>query len=304
MQEATRASAALSLGTRLPMGTGVTQMPVPKSFPAAKFVNAAPVGTGGRKAYTDVRMDSEVVTAEDVAAVIAIPDAMVDDSTINLWNYCRPLLAQAIAIAIDDAAFFGVGRPPTWPVGGIMNAANSGAVIAPTLDAVETINLAMGAVEARGLDVTGHAADTSVRSVLRGVRDGNGAMLLGTTQADGYERPSIYGLTAAYSQFGDPSTADFITGAWKYLVMGVRQDIRFDINKAGVIVDNAGVVQVSGWQDNVTPMKVWARIGCAIIRPVTPRVPAGAIPFAKTKLVGATYPDPADSGSTRTTAKK
>jgi hypothetical protein len=44
-------------------------------------------------------------------------------------------------------------------------------------------------------------------------------------------------------------------------------------------------------------MKVWARFGCVVIRPVTPRAPAGAVPFAKTKLIGATYPDPADEGS-------
>ena len=35
-------------------------------------------------------------------------------------------------------------------------------------------------------------------------------------------------------------------------------------------------------------MKVWARFACALIHPPTPRVPAGAKPFAKADLVPTT----------------
>jgi HK97 family phage major capsid protein len=305
IQEATRQSAALSLGRRVPMGTKINNLPVPSVLPKASFVTAPT----GRKPYTEVGLRPETLTAEEVAAVIAIPDAMIEDSTLNLWGYARPLLSQAIAIAVDEAAFHGVGAPNTWPTGGIWAAANSGAVIPPTLDPVETINTAMGAVESRGLNVSGHAADTGVRFTLRGVRDANGSLLLGTTQVDGYERPSIYGLPATYTQFatGAPglNVADFVTGAWDNLVMGVRTDIRFLIDPSGVITnDNGSTVLVSGFQDNVTPMKVWARFGCVIIKPVTPRTPTGAIPFAKTKLIGAVYPGPVEGETAGSRSKK
>jgi hypothetical protein len=39
--------------------------------------------TNGRKPYTDLSMDLETITADEVAAVIGIPDAMVDDSSIT-----------------------------------------------------------------------------------------------------------------------------------------------------------------------------------------------------------------------------
>jgi HK97 family phage major capsid protein len=298
IQEAIRQSAALSLGTRVPMGTKINNLPVPSVLPTASFVTAAT----GRKPYTEVGLKPETLTAEEIAAVIAIPDAMIEDATLNLWAFARPLLSQAIAIAVDNAVFHGIGTPATWPAGGLWNNVNSGAPIAPVLDAVETINQAMGAVEARGLVVNGHAADTGVRSILRGVRASTGELLLGETQVDGYSRPSIYGLPAAYTQFATGAqglnVADFLTGAFQYLVMGVRSDVRFLIDPSGVIASTDGQqVLVSGFQDNVTPMKVWARFGCVVIRPVTPRAPAGAVPFAKTKLIGATYPDPADEGS-------
>ena len=53
------------------------------------------------------------------------------------------------------------------------------------------------------------------------------------------------------------------------------------MDPSAVIADSTGKVIISGWQDNVTPLKVWARFAFTIVKPVTVRVPAGANPFAK-----------------------
>jgi HK97 family phage major capsid protein len=281
IQEAIQQSAALTLGTRVPMGTKITQMPVPKTLPKAAFVS-----TGGRKPYTNLDLQPVTLTAEEIAAVTAIPDAMLEDSSINLWAWVRPRLAEAIAVALDDAVFFGVGAPATWPAGGIANPLYSTAV-PPGDDAVDTVNLAMSAVESQGLNVTGHAADLTVKGALRGVRDANGALLMGTAQVGSKQMDTIYGVPAMYTSFSD-ITSDFFTGAWGNLIIGVRSDIRYDMNPAGVIADDAGKVVISGWQDNTTPLKVWARFACVILNPVTVRVPTGAKPFALTDVVGGT----------------
>jgi len=281
LQEAVRASAALTLGTRLPMGSKTTQMPVPKTFPTASWVTSAT----GRKPYTDIGLQPATLTAEEVAAVIGIPDAMVEDNSINLWAYCRPLLAQAIARALDDAVIFGITPPASFPTTGVLGravAVNAG------VDAVDTINKTMGNVEGRYLDVTGHCTSLVSRSLLRGVRaTGSGEPLLGVQQFGDYAQPTLYGLPISYIPWHystGAAPATYIAGNWKYLVIGVRQDIRYEINPAGVIADAAGVVVVSGFQDNVTPMKVWARFGCVIVNPVTPDQPGGAVAFAKSAL--------------------
>jgi HK97 family phage major capsid protein len=224
---------------------------------------------------------------------------MVEDSSINLWNYARPLLAQAIAQAVDDAILFGVDAPATFPAGGVAAAA----IAAPAGgDVLATINNAMSAVEAGGLPVTGHAADISVRGALRGVRDEQGAFLMGWAEQDRYTIPTLYGLPIAYNQFTQ-LTPNFFTGDWNYLFIGVRSDIRYDINPAGVIADDTGKVIVSGWQDNTTPMKVWARFACALVKPVTPRAPTGANPFAKTTVQAASGAGaPPDGGAEPTSA--
>lgn len=303
MQEAMRASAALQLCQRVPMGTGVSQMPVPKTLPVAAWVTAS---GSGRKPYTDIGLKPATLTAEEVAATIAIPDKMIEDTTINLWNYARPLLAQAIAVALDGAVIYGVGAPASFPVGGVMARAQ---VVNAGTDAVDTINKAMAAVEGQGLNPTGHAADLPVRSAVRGLRATTGELILGTTSVLDYTVPTIYGLPIAYTPFQGKTginPANFVTGDWNWAVLGIRSDIRYLIDPSAVIADASGVVQVSGFQDNVTPMKVWARFGFTLIDPVTVTVPAGAKAFAKsvTNATVGTVPTMAEGDDTKASAKK
>lgn len=297
IEEATQQSAALQLGQRLPMGTAITDLPVPQTLPTATFVSAP----GGKKPWTDVMLTTQVVKAEEVAAVTAIPDAYLEDSTIPLWNWVRPRLAEAIAIAIDNAVFFGLGAPTSYPTGGILSNTYS-STVTEGLDAVDGVNAAMGQVEARGIAVTGHAADLLAKALFRGVRDANGALLLGEGQVDGQARPTLYGVPISYSPWGQVTTADFVTGGFGNLIMGVRSDIRYNLDPSGVITGPTGNVLVSGFESNTTPLKVWARIGCTIVRPVTPRAPTGAQPFAKVRL--ATLAPPESNGLAAASASK
>jgi len=282
IEEAVQQSAVLQLAQQLPMGTSINELPVPKTLPKAAWVS-----TGGRKAYTDLGLETQTVTAEEVAAVTAIPDAYLEDSSINLWGWVRPRLAEAIAAALDEAVLFGINAPATFPVGGVTSDTYSTAVTAgvgpPAEDAVSVVNRAMATVEGQGLNVTGHAADLTVKGVLRGARDTNGAFLMGTAQVADRQVNTLYGVPIAYNSFA-LTNPDYFTGAWGALVIGVRQDIRYNMDPSAVIADDTGAVVISGWQDNVTPLKVWARFGCAIIKPVTVRVPGGAKPFARANL--------------------
>ena len=285
IEEAVRASAVLTLGNRIPMGSNVQSMPVPATLPVAQFVTAP----GGRKSFTDLSLHGQTVTAEEIAAVVAIPDVYLEDNTINLWDWVRPRVAEAIGVALDNAVMFGVGSPASYPPGGIVAAAYSTNIGTggTDSDAADLVNLAMSAVEVQGVNVTGHAADLVVKGALRGVRDKNGALLMGTQQVTDDVIQTIYGVPAAYVSFTQP-IPDLITGGWNNLIIGVRSDIRYEINPAGVIADGTGKVIISGFTDNVTPMKVWGRFGCTIIKPVTVRTPTGAKPFATAVIAAPT----------------
>src|SRR5580704_11175297 len=157
IQEAIQQSIVLQLGNILPMGTAITDLPVPKTLPTASFTGAP----GSKKPWTDVMLEPKTVHAEEVAAITAIPDAYLEDSTINLWGWVRPRLAEAIAVAIDNAVLFGVGAPLTFPSpgqGGLTNNLYSQLIGPDGLDAVDGVNQAMAFVEGQGIAVTGHAA--------------------------------------------------------------------------------------------------------------------------------------------------
>lgn len=294
IEEAVQQSAVLQLANTVPMGTTIAEMPVPKTLPKAGWVSAP----GGRKPYTALGLETQTLHAEEVAAVTAIPDVYLEDSSINLWGWVRPRLAEAIAIALDDAILFGTDAPATFPVGGVAAIALN---VAPGADALDTVNLNMSAVEQQGLPVTGHAADLVVKGALRGVRDTNGALLMGTTQIANQTVNTLYGVPISYTQFGTVPP-DLFSGDWRALIIGVRQDIRYNMNPSAVIADDTGKVVISGWQDNVTPLKVWARFAATIVKPVTQRAPTGATPFAKTNVSGATV-TAASTSKTSTSTK-
>jgi HK97 family phage major capsid protein len=306
IQEVEQQSAMLQLANKMPMGTKISELPVTGKLPAAEWVtgaNAPPAGAG-RKPYTDLQLRPQVVTAEEIAAVVAIPQQYLDDNTINLWSWARPKMAEAIAVRLDQTILFGgAGIPATFPVGGIVSNTYSISVVNGD-DVVDGVNRAMSAVEVQGLAVTGSAADLGAKGQFRGVRDANGALLLGTEQVGQIQRPTLYGVPISYAPFANitPTGTEFVTGAWDYLVIGVREDIRFRIDPSGTIADASGAVLVSGFQDNVVPCKIWARFGCTIIKPVTQRVPAGATPFARARLSALT--PAAEEAGERSTAKK
>jgi HK97 family phage major capsid protein len=279
IEEAVQASSVLRLAQLMPMGTSISTLPIPSTLPTATWVSAA----GGRKGWTDLALTTKQLHAEEVAAVTAIPDQYLEDTSINLWGWVRPRIAEAIAVALDSAVLFGTNAPATFPAGGVDAAATA---IAAGVDAVDTVNQAMAAVEGQGLNISGHAADLVVRSVLRGARATTNELLLGTQQAGDVEIPTMYGVPIQYSSFTSVGGTypDFFTGDWDNLIIGVRQDIRYAMDPSAVIADATGKVLISGFQDNTTPLKVWARFGAVIIKPVTRRVPAGAVPFSKAAL--------------------
>ena len=252
-------------------------------------------------------LQPKTIHAEEVAAITGIPDAYLEDSAVNLWGWVRPRLAEAIAVAIDDAVLFGIGAPATFPVGGVIAVAYCNPVPAVGLDAVDGVNQAMAMVEAQGIAVTGHAADLVTKSVLRGVRDAERRPAAGhrpgghPAGAHAVRRPDRLravverGQRLHHGRLAEP-------------VVGVRSSIRYNLDPSGVVTNAQGNVVLSGFESNTTPLKVWARIGAVIINPVTVKTPAGGKPFSRARLAtiapAPPFEDAGDDAPARSTAKK
>jgi HK97 family phage major capsid protein len=283
IKAASQASVVLKLARTQPMPTSTMTLPVLKTLPNSGWVSGA---AAGRKPATTIEWSAEKITAEELAAVIAVPDALIADAGVAIWTETRQALVDAMAYAIDSAILFGTNAPPTFLTDGVAGAAIAAGNTAHTPgvdeDLAHAVNLAMGDVEAAGLTPNGHAADVSIRSALRGMRSVDGLPLfVPNLSAEAYS--TLYGLPIEFSGNGafDTSVADLITGDWTKLIVGIRQDLRVDTSNQAVITDAAGKVLVNAFQDDQTIMRVYMRLGYVVGKPVTPTSGAGgAFPFA------------------------
>ncbi len=111
LQEAPSQSAVLSRARTVRMSSKKTKQPVLASLPDAYWVD----GDTGLKQTTKNDWDNVTMTAEELAVIVPIPDAVVADSGLPLWEMIKPLLVEAIGKKVDTASLFGVDKPASWP---------------------------------------------------------------------------------------------------------------------------------------------------------------------------------------------
>jgi hypothetical protein len=141
--------------------------------------------------------------------------------------------------------------------------------------APEAIDAALEAVEATGIEATGIAAGLALRSALRKAWLAAGAL---PSEAP---RDTLYGLPTMTTPIWPPGAAagDAVVGDWGMLLVGVREDVGFDLSSEGVLVDDAGAIVVTAFQDDVTLMRCFVRVAIAVAQPVQPDGSGVVVPF-------------------------
>ena len=75
-------SAVLQRGRKLPnMTSRQYKMPVLDMLPIAYFVN----GDSGQKKTTKMAWDKKFIVAEEIAVIVPIPEAVLDDAEYDIW---------------------------------------------------------------------------------------------------------------------------------------------------------------------------------------------------------------------------
>jgi HK97 family phage major capsid protein len=282
-------SVVMRLARTQTMPTAAVTIPIMKTLPTSGWVN----GIGGRKPVTTIAWTSDRLTAEEVAAIIAVPEALIDDAGIPVWPEVRQYMVDAISWSIDTAILFGVNAPPTFVAqgaGGIAGQAIAayGGPHTPAAsgqpDLAESVNQAMIDVESAGLAITGHAADISINGQLRGLRASDGQPIFAPALTAGAPG-TLWGLPIMYSAGGvfDPDVVDLITGDWSKLIVGIRQDLRVDQSTDAVVTDEDGKVVVNAFQDDQILMRVHMRLGYVVGKPLSRRTNDFTFPFSTVK---------------------
>jgi HK97 family phage major capsid protein len=177
----TNQSAALSLFRQVRMATNQTRLPVLSALPTAYFVN----GDTGLKQTTEVAWANKFLNVEELATIVPIPEAVLDDAGFDVWGSVTPLLQDAIARTLDAAVFFGTNKPASWGGAIVTDATTAGNVVNRSVGTPRTdksglagyLSDALAQVEGDGFDANGVVANTTYRGMLRNTRDANGNLL-------------------------------------------------------------------------------------------------------------------------------
>lgn len=264
-------SAVLSQGRKLPnLSSKTHKMPVLDMLPIAYFVN----GDSGNKKTTKMAWDKKVITAEEIAVIVPIPEAVLDDSEYDIWAEARPRVEEAFGKVIDGAVLFGEDAPDSWRDDIVTTATNAGSVV--TLGSSDSLyDKIMGEggviakVEESGFFVTGHMADISMRAKLRGLKDSTGDPIFKANMQDG-TRYSLDGSTMTFPNNGafDKSKALMISGDFSQLVYAIRQDITFKLFTEGVVQNTDGTIAYNLMQQDMVALRAVMRLGWEIPNPI------------------------------------
>lgn len=270
------ASTVLTLGRKIPTTTRDSRIPVITEAPDAYFVT----GDYGKKQTSAATFTNQEIITEEIAVLVVVPDNVIADSEFSIWDALRPLVARAFARRLDKAVLFGDGRPASWPAGVIAQATTAGNMITMTDDPIVDLLAAAGQVSSGGNNPTGAASSPGWQYRAASSRsDAFTGSPVGAGQPFGL---AVAGLPVSIDPvYWDAGVADLLVGDWRQLVVGMREDLRFQFSDSGVIVDDAGAVQFSAWQSDSVIMRAVMRVGWTLIEPIgrgdTPEVPFSVV---------------------------
>ena len=251
-------SAALSTFRRIPMSSKTVRMPILSVLPQSYWVE----GDQGLKKTTEAAWQNKFLHAEELACIIPVPEAVLDDAGFDVFAMLQPMIAEAFARKLDAAVFLGDGTPASWPTAIVPAAIAAGHVVTRGANPANKgglsadFNDAFSLVEADGFSVNSVLADVSYRGKLRSVRNANGDRLAEVSPE------SIYGVGVNYPMRGMwDNGVEAIVGDSSQGIIAIRQDLTFKVLDQAVITDENGSVILNLSQQDSVALRVVARYG-------------------------------------------
>ncbi len=283
IKEVPLSSKLLPLMKRLPnMSAKQRTMPITSALANAYFLN----GDTDNKKTSNAEWGKLTLTAEELAVIIPIPEAVLDDSTFDIWGEVKPQIVEALGIAIDDAILFGTNKPASWPEAIVTQAkAKNHSVEAGTgLDIASDIigeGGIMAKVEADGYKVNGFIADSTFQATLRDLRDKNNNPIYISALTVGAP-DTLLGRRIDYDNSGMFATDEalMICGDFSKAVYSIRQDVTYKVLTEAIIQNTDGTIAYNLAQQDMVALRCVMRLGVQVAIPATRRKGTSGYPFA------------------------
>lgn len=272
-QDAPKQSTFMSMARKLPnMTSNQTRMRVLDFLPTAYWVD----GDTGMKQTTRQAWDNVFIEAAELAVIVPIPEAVLDDAEFDIFGEITPRVNEAIGQRVDSAIIFGVNRPRNWQNDIITLARQAGNNVAVG-SSPDYYNLLLGEggviskVEEDGYMATGALAAMTMRAKLRGIRAEDGSLIF-KSDMQGSTNYALDGAPMYFPQNGayDNTIAQLIVGDFKQAVYSIRQDVTVKILDQGVIQDPVTKeITYNLAQQDMVALRIVFRMGWALPNPAT-----------------------------------
>lgn len=281
-------SVVLQFAMKQDMGTQLTDIPAFALKPTAYWIT----GDSGLIQTTTAAWKNKRLVAEQLGVEIPIPNALLRDTTVDIWDKLKQEVGEAIGRALDAAVLFGTLKPTSWvdaALGpGAITASNTVTHGASAIDVADDVNNVIAAVAADGFLPNGIVLAQALRYTFQGLRDSQKGLLFQPRDQTGVSdaqwgttmnarKGTVWGMPAMTTLSGvfedndvaNANAVELFAVDWRQVMVGIRQDMEVDFSNSAVITDGAGAIQVNAFQQNQTIGRFLARFAYAVPNPVT-----------------------------------
>jgi HK97 family phage major capsid protein len=286
IQEMPKYSAALTMLKSVPLSSKTWRMPVLDVLPVSYWVN----GDTGLKQTSQAAWKNVFMVVEELATIIPIPEAYLDDADVPLWDEIRPRMAEAAGQMIDKAVFWGQNKPSTWGTDIFSGVEASGNIVTDgylddgggttevATDFGQSVTALGDYLSQTGYTVNGFVARPGLNWKLAGIRSEQGIPIFQMNMNEG-PNGALYGFKLSMVDNGswDAGKAQLLAGDFSKAIIGMRQDMSFKLFDQAVISDDSGNVVMNLMQQDAVAMRLVMRLAYATANPVTIMQPSDSI---------------------------
>ena len=256
LDAAAAGSQALQAFPTVNLGTKTTNLPMLASLPQAGWVTEDVGDSSGTKPTSEVRWKNVTMVAEEIAVIVPVHENVIDDATTDILTEVSMLAGQAIGQKLDQAIFWGYGKPASWTSSSLYTAASGASQTNTITSGAANADDIVGAVHksAKDLSALGLMPDTlcanlTFRYDVVNLRDANGLPI--------FRDESFAGFNTSFSQNGtwDNSLATALVVDSSRVRVGVRQDIQVKF------LDQATVNSINLAEKDMVALRFKARYG-------------------------------------------
>ncbi len=266
---AARMSAIQRLARQVPLGASGVEIPVTTGRMSAGWVSEA-----GTKPASSGTMTLKTMTPKKLASIAVVSAEVVRANPGNYINLLREQIAEAFAIAFDNAAAHDAGPDGTAGAGPFTTyldqtskAVELGSSAASAGGIHADLNAALTLLVNDGKKLTGFALDDRVEPMLFGAVDTTGRPLYVDLPSDetapAVARPGRLLNRPSYMSEGlyFNTTADVYgyAGDWTQAAWGVVGGISYDVSTQATVTINGALVSL--WENNLVAVRAEAEYG-------------------------------------------